>query len=650
MCGICGTLNLNKNHKIDVNLLKRMALAIRHRGPDEFGIYKGGDIGLGHARLSIIDIEGGQQPIHNEDRTVWVVFNGEIFNYIELREDLLKKGHKFYTKTDTEALVHLYEEKGPGFLNELNGQFAFAIWDCKARRLMLARDRLGIRPLFYTTVDGSLLFASEIKSIFADRRVRREIDAYGLDQLFTFWAAMPPQSVFKNILELPPAHYLIAEKGGITVKRYWELDFYSYREGADAVNEERLGEQLLDLLKDSIKLRLRADVPVACYLSGGLDSSLVTALAKKYFKNKLQTFSVNFSDRNFDEGNFQRLAAEHIGTEHKMITCDYASIGKIMPQVVWHAEKPLIRTAPAPLFLLSRLVRKNHIKVVLTGEGADEMLAGYDLFREAKIRRFWAKKPDSKLRPQLMRKLYSYIPNWPKTTSAFLEGFYRNHLLKTESKYYSHLPRWDVTSRIKTLFSKDIKGRLADYKSEERLESNLPARFSQWDELSQAQYIEIITLLSGNLLSSQGDRMMMANSVEGRFPFLDYRVVEFCAKLPPELKLKVMNEKYLLKKIAKPYLPEEIRSRKKQAYRAPESASFFNGKSNTYVDDLLSEENLKKTRYFNPALTAKLARKCKTADTNQLSAKDNMAITGVITTLLLDKLFLKNAQEGAINP
>lgn len=649
MCGVCGTLNLTKTHKIDTDLLKRMVFILRHRGPDEFGIYKGNDIGLGHARLSIIDLKGGQQPIHNEDRTIRVVFNGEIFNYIELREELLKKGHKFYTKTDTEVLVHLYEEKGVEFLNDLNGQFAFAIWDSKAKRLMLARDRLGIRPLFYTIVDGSFLFASEIKSIFVDRRVKREIDIYGLDQFFTFWATIPPQTTFKDIFELPPAHYLIAEKGEITLKRYWELDFYSCLEDKKVMNEGLYAEQLLELLKDAIKLRLRADVPVAAYLSGGLDSSFISALVKKYFNNTLKTFSVNFSDPNFDENNFQRQMAEYLGTEHKVITCNYSDIGKIIPQVVWHAEKPLIRTAPAPLFLLSRLVRKNHIKVVLTGEGADEILGGYDIFREAKIRRFWAKRPDSKFRPLLMRKLYSYIPNWPKATSAFLEGFYRNHLLKTDLKYYSHLPRWDVTSRVKTLFSEEIKNRLTDYRREEFLERSLPGRFSQWDELSRAQHIEIITLLSGNLLSSQGDRMMMANSVEGRFPFLDYRVVEFCAKLPAQLKLKVMDEKYLLKKIAKPYLPQEICSRKKQAYRAPDSASFFDGKTHAYLEDILSEENLAKTGYFDSAIVPKLVKKCKITDTNLLSAKDNMAIVGVITTLLLDKLFIKMAEDAHLD-
>ena len=641
MCGICGTLNLTKPHKIDVDLLKRMTSAISHRGPDEFGIYKGSDIGMAHARLSIIDLKGGQQPMHNEDRTLWIVFNGEIFNYIELKEELLKKGHKFYTKTDTEVLIHLYEEKGEEFLNELNGQFAFAIWDSKAKRLMLARDRLGIRPLFYTAVDGSLLFASEVKAIFLDERVERELDIYGLDQLFTFWATIAPRTAFKDISELAPAHYLIAEKGSIAVKRYWEPDFYSESDSRDVRDEDVYAEQLLDLLKDSIRLRLRADVPVAAYLSGGLDSSLIAALVKKYFNNKLKTFSVSFSDRNFDESGFQRQMAEHLGTEHKSVNCDYSDIGKIMPQVVWHAEKPLIRTAPAPLFLLSGLVRRNNIKVVLTGEGADEILGGYDIFREAKIRRFWAGNPDSKFRPLLMRKLYSYIPNWPKTTSAFLEGFYRNHLSKTDSKYYSHLPRWDTTSRIKTLFSRELKNRLAGYNSEGEMDEHLPARFTRWDNLSRAQHIEIITLLSGNLLSSQGDRMMMANSVEGRFPFLDYRVVEFCAKLPPQLKLKTMNEKYLLKKIAKPYLPKEICERKKQAYRAPESASFFNGGSDSYLDELLSAENLEKTGYFEPGIVANLINKCKAADTNLLSARDNMAIVGIITTLLVDKLFIR---------
>jgi len=637
MCGICGTLNLTKQHNIDTNQLKRMVTIMRHRGPDEFGIYRDKDIGLGHARLSIIDLKGGQQPMHNEDKSIWIVFNGEIFNYIELREDLVKKGHKFYTKSDTEVLIHLYEEKGADMFTQLNGQFAFAIWDLKNKRLLLARDRVGIRPLFYTTADGSLIFGSEIKSIFEDRRVYRQIDAVGLDQIFTFWANIPPQTVFKGINELPPAHYLIAENGRIRINRYWELDFHTGEQAA--FDEDACAEQLLDLLKDSIRIRLRADVPVAAYLSGGLDSSIITALVKKHFKNKLQTFSVSFKDKDYDESPFQRQMSEFLGTEHKGVNCGYSDIGRIMPEVVWHAEKPLIRTAPAPLFQLSKLVRKNNIKVVLTGEGSDEILGGYDLFREAKIRRFWAKNPVSKMRPLLIRRLYSYIPNWPKTTSAFLEGFYRNHLSETGAKSYSHLPRWEITSKIKSLFSEDMKNELNGYNGIKDFENIYPDKFSSWDHLSQAQYIEIATLLSGNLLSSQGDRMMLANSVEGRFPFLDYRVIEFCAKLPAHLKLKVMDEKFLLKKIAKAYVPEEICKRKKQGYRAPESTSFFNGRRHSYVDELLLEDNLTRTNYFDPEMVANLVKKCKTTDKTLISAKDNMAIVGIITTLLLDQQF-----------
>jgi asparagine synthase (glutamine-hydrolysing) len=650
MCGIAGTLNLTKQHPIDTELLKRMITSMRYRGPDEFGIYKDGDIGLGHARLSIIDLSGGQQPMHNEDKSVWIVFNGEIFNYLEIREALIKKGHRFYTKSDTEVLIHLYEEKGTDMFGDLNGQFSFAIWDIRQESLLLARDRMGIRPLFYISVDGSLIFASEVKAIFCDTRVDRAIDLKGLGQLFTFWSTVGEQSVFAGIKELPPAHYLVARKGTIDIKRYWELDFYTPGE-TTVKNEDHYASELLELLKDSIKLRLRADVPVAAYLSGGLDSSLITALVKKHFNNKLETFSVSFSDSNYDEGAFQRKMADFLGTEHKGVTCGYSDIGDIMPQVVWHSEKPLIRTAPAPLFILAKLVRQNNIKVVLTGEGADEVLGGYDLFREMKVRRFWARYPDSRLRPLLMRKLYSYIPNWPKTTSAFLEGFYRNHLLQTGTKSYSHLPRWDITSRIKSLFSNRVKNELKNLQNADNFAGSFPERFTRWDSLSQAQYIEAVTLLSGNLLSSQGDRMMMANSVEGRFPFLDYRVIEFCAKLPPQMKLKVMNEKYLLKKIAEPYLPAEICKRKKQGYRSPDSASFFHGKEHPYVEELLSESNLKKTDYFDPIMVTNLVKKCKTTDTALLSARDNMAIVGIITTLLLHQQFVDgNGRQGPSAP
>lgn len=640
MCGICGTLNLTKQHPINKHTLKRMVTIMRHRGPDEFGIYCDKNIGMGHARLGIIDLKGGRQPMHNEDKTVWIVLSGAIFNHIEIRDELVKRGHKFYTKSDTEVLIHLYEDKGLDMFSGLNGQFAFALWDTISQRLTLARDRVGICPLFYTQADGALIFASEVKSIFVDKRVERRIDLLGLDQIFTYWSTNPPRSVFENIRELPPGSFMIAEKGQLSVRRYWQPSFFDMS-CRDSRTEDDYAGELLELLKDSIRIRLRADVPVAAYLSGGLDSSIITALVKKHFNNRLETFSVSFSDSNYDEGAYQRRVSDFLGTKHRNVTCDHSDIGRIMPQVVWLAEKPLIRTAPAPLFLLSKLARKNHIKAVLTGEGSDEIMGGYDLFREMKIRRFWARFPESRLRPLLIRKLYSYIPNWPRSTSAFLEAFYKKHLLNTDVRYYSHLPRWDMTSRIKNLFSTEVKAALSSTNAAEDFGRTLPDEFDSWDPLSQAQYIEMVTLLSGNLLSSQGDRMMMGNSVEGRLPFLDHRVIEFCAKLPPRMKLKVMKEKYLLKKIAGPYLPEEICKRPKQAYRAPDSASFFKGRYLKYVSDLLSAANVRKTGYFDADMVAMLVNKCKKAEIGSVSARDNMAVVGVVTTLLLHDKFIR---------
>lgn len=643
MCGICGQFNFTKDHKIDQGTLKGMVAIMRHRGPDEFGFYQDDDIGLGHARLSIIDLSGGKQPIHNEDKSIWITYNGEVFNYLELRDELVKKGHKFYTHTDTEVLVHLYEENGPDFVKLLNGQWAFALWDKKKKQLMMSRDRVGIRPLYYTVVDGSLIFGSEIKSIFMDNRVERAIDPNGLAQLFTFWANLGSQTVFKGLKELPPAHFLLVKDGNIRVERYWDLDFRRKDEGTESTSKDEYAEQFLDLLKDSCRLRLRADVPVAAYLSGGIDSSFITALVKKHFNNDLKTFSVAFEDKDYDESDFQHQMQSFLGTEHKEVRCSYGDIGEIMPEVIWHTEKPLIRTAPAPLFKLSKLVRDNNIKVVLTGEGADEILAGYDLFREMKIRRFWAKSPDSKIRPELLSKLYNYLPNWPKRVNPFLKAFYKVDLLGIDNPIYSHIPKWKTSMSITDYFSHDIKGSLKNTLNMDEIKSYLPAGFDSFDNLSKAQYLESMTLLSGNLLNSQGDRVMLGHSVEGRFPFLDYRVMEFCANLPARLRLNVMNEKYLLKKISRNYIPNEIIERKKQGYRAPDSVSFLGGKNKDYVMELLSSESMQKTGYFNEKLVNNLIDKC--LNTSNTSAKHNMAIVGIITTMLIDKLFVKEFER-----
>jgi asparagine synthase (glutamine-hydrolysing) len=508
---------------------------------------------------------------------------------------------------------------------------------------MLARDRVGIRPLFYTIVDGSLIFGSEVKAIFMDPRVERAIDPRGLAQLFTFWANLGAQTVFKGIKELAPAHFLLFRDGNIITQRYWDLDFSKQ---SSKHSEQEYSEQLLELIKDSIKLRLRADVPVAGYLSGGLDSSFITALVKKHFNNQLKTFSVAFEDKDYDESSFQHQMQEFLGTEHKEIRCTYPDIGQSMPDVIWHTEKPLIRTAPAPLFKLSRLVRDNNIKVVLTGEGADEMLAGYDLFREMKIRRFWAQFPESKIRPELFSKLYNYLPNWPKKVNPFLKAFYKKDLMDLNNPIYSHIPKWKTSMSILDFFSADVKNDLLKTAGMNEIKDFLPDNFKNFDNLSQAQYLETMTLLSGNLLNSQGDRVMLGHSVEGRFPFLDHRVMEFCSALPPQMRLKVMDEKYLLKMIAKQYIPDDILNRKKQGYRAPDSAGFFNKKSAEYIKDLLTEKNINRSGYFDCQSIKSLIAKCETADSSKISAKHNMAIVAIISTLILDKAFIRDFKRN----
>ncbi len=637
MCGICGIFNLSSSQPVSSDILRTMISLLHHRGPDEAGLYRDACAGLGHTRLSIIDLSGGSQPIHNEDRTIWIVYNGEVFNYPELREELIKKGHRFATSSDTEVLVHLYEEKGTDMFARLNGQFAFALWDIPRRRLLLARDRTGVRPLFYTQAGGRLLFGSEVKALFADPSVPRALDPRGLDQLFTFWTSLPPRTVFKDISELPPAHYLLAENGSLNIKRYWDISYT----GPLPLSEKAVMEQLNELLLDAIRVRLRADVPVGAYLSGGLDSSLITALVKRNFNNELKTFSIGFADHDYDESAFQKQMASHLGTDHHEVTCTPADIGAVMPETVWHAEKPLIRTAPGPMYLLSRLVRENRFKVVLTGEGADEIFGGYDLFKEMKIRRFWARQPGSRVRPNLLSRLYQYIPDWPRQAPAFLVGFYRARLGETDKPYYSHIPRWEMTSGIKNLYSAGFREQLEGYDPLGDLLKLLPDDLMRWDELARAQYIEMQTLLSGNLLSSQGDRMAMANAVEGRYPFLDHRVMEFAFNLPANLKIKGLNEKYILKKTAAPFLPESITKRVKQAYRSPDCASFFNGFSHPYLEEILDERNITSTGYFTPQAVNLLAAKSKAGGPAAAGARHNIAVTGILTTLLLDRLFVK---------
>jgi asparagine synthase (glutamine-hydrolysing) len=645
MCGIAGILNINEAPPPSEQTLRRMLGAIRHRGPDQFGMFLGDRVALGNARLSIIDVGGGQQPISNDDQTLWIVYNGEVFNYLELRRELEAKGHRFRTHTDTEVLLRLYEEEGPECLVRLNGQFAFAIWDERNRSLFMARDRVGVRPLFYTRIAGTLIFASEVKALMADPRVPRELDPIALDQIFTYWSTLAPRTCFRDIETLPPGHCLLAARGEIQVRAYWQLDF-APAEDVERRSQESYREELKALLTDATRIRLRADVPVGAYLSGGLDSSLIAGLIRSLGVSRLDTFSIAFNDAQFDESEHQSRMARFLGTDHQVVRATHADIGRIFPEVIWHTESPVMRTAPAPMYMLSKLVHDQAYKVVLTGEGADEFLGGYDIFKETMVRRFWARAPQSRWRPRLLDRLYPDISALQSSGGAFLRAFFGSGLGDVDARAYSHAIRWRNNHRTTRFFSKQTAA-TAHAAAGHGIDSGLryPARFDTWGPLEKAQYLEISIFLSQYLLCSQGDRPAMAHSVEGRFPFLDARVVEFCCRLPSHLKLAGLSEKHLLKQVGREMLPRDVWSRPKRPYRAPIHRSFFNDATCDYVRELLSPVALAAAGWFKPEAVSHLVAKCERG--LPVGETDDMALAGILSTQLVHHQFIAAFRPAA---
>jgi len=643
MCGIAGFLSRRTGRQDSRRVLERMIFPLRHRGPDGVGFFLAPAVGLAHARLSIIDLEGGWQPIHNEDRTLWIVFNGEIFNYRELRPGLEARGHSFYTRSDTEVILHLFEEKGEECLAELNGQFAIAIYDRNRDALFLARDRMGIRPLYYTERSGTFYFASEVKSIFAaSPDIPREISPGVLSEIFSFWMPVGNESVFSGIRQLPPAHFAWVHRGRLDCREYWDIPQVLDGAGFSTEPEDKLAEGFREILEDAARIRLRSDVPVGAYLSGGIDSSAIAALVKNHVGDALRTFSVSFSDEVYDERDAQQRMVEFLGTSHDRVNCAYRDIAEVFPDVLWHTETPILRTAPAPLFLLSRLVADHDYKVVLTGEGADEILGGYDLFKETKIRAFIARNPESAFRPYLLKRLYPYLALSPTRSADYARRFFDTEA-SLEDPFYSHRPRWRTTAALQNFFSDDFLAEAG--RREDALSSGTFARrLALLDVFSRAQYLETKTLLPNYLLASQGDRMAMAHSVEGRFPFLDHRVVEFAWRIPPHLKMRVLEEKYILKQCMRGLLPDEILARKKQPYMAPDILSFFGDRPPEYLDAYLSEEALAASGIFKKAAVGRLLVKCRKRA--RQGFRENMAFVGILSTQILYDKFVRNFSSG----
>jgi asparagine synthase (glutamine-hydrolysing) len=632
VCGIAGVAS-SEPQGVSPELLARMAAVLRHRGPDGYGYYAGARVGLAHVRLSVIDLAGGAQPLANEDGRVLVTYNGEVYNYRELREELLAAGHEFRTESDTEVLVHAYEQWGEEMLGRLNGQFAFAIYDRRSETVFLARDRFGVRPLHYAERAGTLYFASEIKALFATGEIPAEPDYGALDEVFTFWAARPPRTPFAGVRALEPGCYAIWREGWLRVRRYYALDYpEAATEGPGALADNDA------LLRTGVDLRMRADVPVGGYLSGGLDSGITCALAAAMSPHDLRTFSVTFDDPLFDESAAQQDMARSLRTQHTIQPIHgRGEMAAVFPDVVWHAETPLVRAAAAPMYFLAQLTRQSGIKVVLTGEGADELFLGYDLFKETVVREFCLRQPASRSRPKLFDRLYPYL------SGARGGEFWRRFFLDAgpvDDPLFSHLPRFQLTARIKEFYTPAMRDQLAHGDPLAELRASLPPAFRSWSALNRAAYLEMVTLLSPYLLSSQGDRMAMAHGVEGRFLFLDHRLFEFAAALPARSKLRGLREKDILRRWAADVVPGAVAQRPKQPYRAPDVPAFFPATGRpAYIAELLEASSLKQSGVFEPAAVAGLVRRAEAG--RGRSVGESQALVAILSTELWYKQFLQ---------
>lgn len=660
MCGIAGLVNLSDALPPPPReLLRAMVRAIKHRGPDEFGVYRDARAGLGHSRLSIVDLASGQQPMANTDETAWLVFNGEVFNFVELRAELEAAGHAFRTHSDTEVIVHAWEQWGIDAFARFNGQWAIALWDTRTGELVLCRDRVGVRPLFVHEGGGRVRFASEVKALFADPDVPRALDPRGVEETFTFWGSRAPTSVFAGVEELPPGVVRRYSRSGHRVDHtYWHPSYPRVQgdgpHDADSCTLDEAVKGLRDRLLNASELRmLRADVPVGAYLSGGIDSSYVAWLARDAVRGRFHTFSLRFEDPEYDETKYQRLMVERLHSDHAEVVASRSDIAGVFPDVVAHAERPLLRTGPAPLFLLSKLVREQGLKVVLTGEGSDEMLGGYDLFREAKVRRFWSRQPESKLRPKLFDRLYPWLARSPAAARGLALQFWAKGIDRPDDPTFSHGPRWSSASALQRLFSAEWKTRTADDPrpgAVASLVASLPDDFKRWDPLAQAQYLEVVTLLNPYILASQGDRMLMANSVEGRFPFLDKEVMAFANAMPARFKLRGLDEKHVLKRAAAEVLPREILERPKQPYRAPDAACFTGPDAPEWVRAVTTEAALKEVGVFDVAAATALLEKARRVAAKggdaAFSNADNMAVVGLLSTQVLHQRLVGQKDDG----
>ncbi len=604
MCGIAGWINLeNKSSQNGEAVLHAMCERMKHRGPDSEGLWLDEKVALGMRRLSIIDLATGEQPVYNEDRSVVVVMNGELYNFREVRARLEKRGHKFETQSDTEILPHLYEEYGEAMLDEINGMFAFALWDKRKQKLLIARDKFGEKPLYYGVFDGKLIFASEPKVLLTNPAVKAEINTDSLRQFLSFDYVPAPNSIYKGISKLPAAHFLSVEKGEIKTRRYWNLSWVK----KETKSLENSAEELRELLADSVRMRLVADVPLGILLSGGVDSSTVAALATQFSTEKVKTFSIGFEEDSFDESKFARQVAKHLNTEHYEEKLSVEKAADLISEIGLWLDEPLSDGSLIPTFLLSRFVRK-HVTVALGGDGGDELFAGYPMYYAHKVANIYGKIPRV-LRSGLIEPIVNNLPVSNKNLSFDYKAKRFVAALKYDAvtRHHSWFGSFSIDEQSK-LLTKDVLAATSNdiYKDARDLLEICDAT----NEIEQMQFLDINFYMAEDILTKV-DRASMAVSLEVRAPFLDPRIAQFAAQIPLDFKLKGNKGKYILKKAVEPLLPKNILHRPKKGFGIP-IADWLKGRLNPLMHELLAPSRLNHQGLFNDKFVQKLIQEHET--------------------------------------
>lgn len=624
MCGICGVIYSDRARPVDRQTLARMTDILRQRGPDSHGFHVEPGFGLGVRRLSIIDLKTGDQPISNENGAVTVICNGEIYNFLELRYELMAAGHRFRTFSDVEVIVHLYEDLGPECVQRLRGMFGFALWDSRRRLLMLARDRLGIKPLYYTVGPEGLCFGSEIKPILVANQLRPKMDVLALRDLFALGFVRGPRTLFSGIHQLLPGHYLLCQEGDVSIKRYWQVSFPHRDERISDMNAEDWAKALFEKLQESVRIHLRSDVPFAAWLSSGIDSSSIVGLISRLTGQTIQTYSLAFENRKFDEVSGQKTL--NCFPEYQLVNDRVVCRSKdfeLFPRTLWHCEN-ISATGIEILQMVLSQSTAGRFKVVVTGEGSDEAFGGYGWVRVDKLLRPLAVLPLFLRRLMLLGPVSPHF--WPGASRVLLAPMEMNL-----TRYQSMLgPR--QPERMENFFSADLKSQLIEA-ANSASPFTPPSDFHKWHPFSQLQYYEL-TMRLPNYITHQLDRTTMAHSLEARVPFLDHEFIEFCARIPPALKMKRLQEKYILRWAVRNLLPEQIVWRTKRGLTAPYD-QWLREKLPDFAVEMLSEPNLSKKGYFHPPAVHNLLKKHRGGEPDC-----GAHLLGILAIQLWDELFM----------